>query len=259
MRHHSVFLSLLGGRRYLFSSLPKLTCARQSISSETTATLAGEVTLRVCTYGIAVTIVRARGTLVNVWVWVHTERIKKWEKGMEVQITNLRSEYWHWRNLQTKLHSKIILSNIVGVISLSSMVKLRGQNSNTKMAKRTAKNGQKISGDDDVADIASLVPGVNNSRLFNGLELDRRNRFTMASHVRSGSGWSWTFSIARVTLHDYDLAPLTPQKLARAIFSPSVWPSSSLNFDVGPSPSNSTEKIYQSLWFWSAVFLLSIS
>ena len=40
-------------------------------------------------------------------------------------------------------------------------------------------------------------------------------------------------------------------------FWPSVWPSSCSNFDLGPSPLDSTEKnlSYQSLWFWSAVFL----
>ena len=40
-------------------------------------------------------------------------------------------------------------------------------------------------------------------------------------------------------------------------FWPSVWPSSRSNFDLGPSPLDSTVKnlSYQSLWFWSAVFL----
>ena len=40
-------------------------------------------------------------------------------------------------------------------------------------------------------------------------------------------------------------------------FWPSVWPSSRSNFDLGPSPLDSMEKnlSYQSLWFWSAVFL----
>ena len=40
-------------------------------------------------------------------------------------------------------------------------------------------------------------------------------------------------------------------------FWPSVWPTSCSNFDLGPSPLDSTEKnlSYQSLWFWSAVFL----
>ena len=40
-------------------------------------------------------------------------------------------------------------------------------------------------------------------------------------------------------------------------FWPSVWPSSRSNCDLGPSPLDSTEKSlsYQSLWFWSAVFL----
>ena len=46
-----------------------------------------------------------------------------------------------------------------------------------------------------------------------------RNRFTPAGRVQSDSGWSWTFRIARVTLHDGQVAPLTSQKLARAIFA----------------------------------------
>ena len=61
--------------------------------------------------------------------------------------------------------------------------------------------------------------------------------------------------------HDCDLAPVAPWRhkcLHVPVFPPSVWPSSRSNFDLGPSPSDSTEKTlsYQSLWFWSAVFLL---
>ena len=36
-----------------------------------------------------------------------------------------------------------------------------------------AEIGQEISGDEDAAGITSSVPGVKNSRLQNGLELDR--------------------------------------------------------------------------------------
>ena len=53
------------------------------------------------------------------------------------------------------------------------MVEVRGQNSNRNTVKQTAENGQKILGDDDAAGIASLDPGVKNSRLRNGLEFDR--------------------------------------------------------------------------------------
>ena len=52
-------------------------------------------------------------------------------------------------------------------------VRARGQNSNRNMVKQMAKNGQKISGDDAVATITSLMPGVKNLRLRNGLEFDR--------------------------------------------------------------------------------------
>ena len=45
-----------------------------------------------------------------------------------------------------------------------------------------------------------------------------RNRFTTASRVRIDSGWSWIFRIARLTLHNCKMAPLTSQTLAHAIF-----------------------------------------
>ena len=57
------------------------------------------------------------------------------------------------------------------LFSQSSMVKVRGQNYNRNTVKQTAKNGRKISGDDDVAaGTTSQVPGVQNSRLRNDLE-----------------------------------------------------------------------------------------
>ena len=78
-----------------------------------------------------------------------------------------------------------------------------------------------------------------------------RNRFTTAGFcLRSDSGWSWTFRIARMTLHDCEVAPLISQTFARAIFF-AAWPSSCSNFDLGPSPLDSTIKYLwdQSLWF----------
>ena len=76
----------------------------------------------------------------------------------------------------------------------------------------------------------------------------------------------WFRLITNILIQSRDLAmiarwhqcgTMTSQILARASFPPSVWPSSRSNFDLGPSPSDSTEKSlsYQSLWFWSAVFL----
>ena len=52
------------------------------------------------------------------------------------------------------------------------MVRVRGQNSNRNTVKRTAENDQKISRDEDTAGITSLVLGVKNLKLWNGLELD---------------------------------------------------------------------------------------
>ena len=45
-----------------------------------------------------------------------------------------------------------------------------------------------------------------------------RNRFATTGRVRIVFGWSWTFQIARVTLHEGEVAPLTSQKLARVMF-----------------------------------------
>ena len=84
------------------------------------------------------------------------------------------------------------------------------------------------------------------------LNLTRRNTFTTADCVRNDSGWSWTFWIARVTLNDCEVAPLRHRSLHVPFLWPSVWRQSfSSNFDVGPSPSDSTKKKTQSLWFWS--------
>ena len=65
------------------------------------------------------------------------------------------------------------------------------------------------------AGVTSLVPGVKNSRLRNGLG---HNTCTSAGHVWTDSGWSWTFGIACVTLHEGEVAPPTSQTLRRAIF-----------------------------------------
>ena len=84
--------------------------------------------------------------------------------------------------------------------------------------------------------------------------------------IMSSLDAGWFRLITNILIQSHDLAmiarwhqcgTMTSQMLARASFSPSVWPSSRSNFDLGPSPSDSTEKTlsYQSLWFWSAVFL----
>ena len=44
------------------------------------------------------------------------------------------------------------------------------------------------------------------------------NRFTTTGHLRSYFNWPWTFRIARMTLHDCEVAPLTSQTLAPANF-----------------------------------------
>ena len=62
------------------------------------------------------------------------------------------------------------------LFSLSSMVKVRGQSSNSNTVKQTAENGQNISGDGDAAGVTLLVSGIMNSRLRNGLEFDKLYR-----------------------------------------------------------------------------------
>ena len=93
------------------------------------------------------------------------------------------------------------------------------------------------------------------------LDPTRRNRFTTAGRVRTDSGWSWTFWIARVTLHEGEVALPTLQTLARAIFSLSVWPTfvriSTSGLHHRTISFYNTEKNLsdKSSWFWSAVFL----
>ena len=153
-----------------------------------------------------------------------------------------------------KVHCKIIFSDLVGFFLLKKNVIFQGQNSNRNSVKQTAGNGQTISGDDSTAGIASMVL-ASRTELF-GLSPSGRNRFTLAGHLESDSGWSWTFQITRVTLHDCQVAP-APLIYNNCQFSLSVWPSSRSNFDLGPSPLVSVGKNLsdQSLRFWSAVFL----
>ena len=72
---------------------------------------------------------------------------------------------------QIKLHSKVIFSDLVGFLFFVEF-NGEGQNSNRNTVKHTAENGRKNLGDEDAAGITSLVPGVKNSRLRNGLEFD---------------------------------------------------------------------------------------
>ena len=100
---------------------------------------------------------------------------------------------------------------------------------------------KKDSGDKDAAGITSLVPGVKIRGFGLVLNSTWRNRFFTACRLRTDSGWSRTFRISRVILHEGEVAPLASQTLAHAIFSLSVCPSPHSNFDLMPSPSNSTE------------------
>ena len=52
-------------------------------------------------------------------------------------------------------------------------MKVRGQNSNRNTVEQAVENWPKISGGKDAADITSLVTGVKNLRLRNGLQFDQ--------------------------------------------------------------------------------------
>ena len=69
--------------------------------------------------------------------------------------------------------------------------------------------------------------------------------------IMSSLDTGWFRLITNILIQSRDLAmiarwhqcgTMTSQMLARASFPPSVWPSSRSNFDLGPSPSDSTEK-----------------
>ena len=68
--------------------------------------------------------------------------------------------------------------------------------------------------------------------------------------TRADSGWSRISWFSRVTLPwlrgGTSVAPWRHKCSHVPVFPPSVWPSSRSNLDLGS---------YQSLWFWSAVFL----
>ena len=138
-----------------------------------------------------------------------------------------------------KLHSKIKIIDLVGFF-----LEFKGESSRRNLTvKQTAENGQKISVDDDAVDITSLAAGVKNSRLRNDLNSTRCDRLTTAGHVHElftaddghFESLTWPWMKAR-WLHWCQNARLCQ------FFSLSVWPSSSLNFDLGPSSSDSTAK-----------------
>ena len=117
-------------------------------------------------------------------------------------------------SLAGKLHPKIIISDLVGFFYESLMMKVWGRNSNRNTVKQMAKNSR-------VTAQPVLRHWCQASRIrgcWMVLNLTGHNRFTMAGHLRSDSGWSWKFWITHVTLHEGEVAPLTSQTLACAIF-----------------------------------------
>ena len=53
------------------------------------------------------------------------------------------------------------------------MVEFQGQSSNRNTVKPTVENGQKMSSNEDTAGVMSLVPGIENSELRNGVQFDQ--------------------------------------------------------------------------------------
>ena len=67
-------------------------------------------------------------------------------------------------------------------------------------------------------------------------------RFTTVGRLRNDSGWSWTFWIARVTLHDVEVAPYARLRVIVFAICLAFFP---WEFRPWPSWSNATEKIHQ--------------
>ena len=142
-----------------------------------------------------------------------------------------------------KLHSKIIISHLVELF-----VEFDGEGPRTKFGQE---HGQ-IDGRKWPKTLgwqksrlafchwcpASRIRGC--GMVFNST---RHIRFTTTGHLWTDSGWSWASRIAHVTLHDCEVAPLTSQTLACAIFFAVCLASSRSNFDLRPSQSDSTVKI----------------
>ena len=107
------------------------------------------------------------------------------------------------------------------------MAKVRGQSSDRNTVKQTAENGQKspVTRTWPLLRNCPLVPGVKNSRLWNGYLI---RSFTTVGRVQNDSGWWWTFRIARATFHDFEVTQQkadVPKARMCHFFSPSVWPS----------------------------------
>ena len=129
-------------------------------------------------------------------------------------------------------------------------MKVQGQNSN----KKSAPNGQKLAGDDGTASITSLVPGIKNLRLRNGLEFEstRRSRFSTAGRVQCcmimiishrsrdrARRQSGTIDVTNARTCNFFAVSLTAFTFE---FRP--W-----TFTTGLNKKNRSD---QSLWFWSA-------
>ena len=149
------------------------------------------------------------------------------------------------RIVKGKLHSRIIISDIVGFFSWVLWWRFKvkictGTRSNrqSKMVKisrvttaRPVLNHWCQPQEFEAAEWSWIWPGLR------GLLRQVAYELVPADHERFEL-LAWSTMIARWH-HCHHKSSHVPY------FLPSVWPTSSLNFNVGPSPSDSTETIYQ--------------
>ena len=147
------------------------------------------------------------------------------------------SDEWHKENSTPKSY---YIHNLWSC-RLFRSIEFDGQSLNSNTVKQMVENGKKksLGWQRRGRYILSLVPGVKNWGSGMVLNPTGCTWFTTAGCLWSDYSWSWTFQIAQVTLHACEVAPMTSQTLTRVIFPLSVWPSSTLNLDLGPSPSDS--------------------
>ena len=161
-----------------------------------------------------------------------------------------------WCKFEGQLHSKIIMPGLIGFFH-----RVRWWKSKVKTRTGTRSNRRlKMA---EISRVTTTRPGLRHWRQASGirgcgmvLSLTGRNRFTTAGRIRTDSGWSWTFWIARVD-HAWLLGGTTDATNARTRHFFAVWPSSRSIFYPGPSPLDSTKKSIRSELMAAFFFFLN--
>ena len=141
------------------------------------------------------------------------------------------------------------------------MVKVRRQNSNWKPVKQRAKKRHLRA---FVLIVAPVVRPRNHARSRERFEMFKISRNYFVRDLPQKTYYTRSNSRPFRSLEFLTPGTMTQYRPRRrhprffCHFRPSVWPCSCSTFDLGPSPSNSTNKSLQDprLLFWSAVFLL---